>query len=92
VPAHPGGRYNYAVPKAWERCCAESVIYARVSSSKQSRILLGKVSFSCATSFPITGSLLMSDLASTSRKGLLRAWTPIAGLVGEIVVAHRETA
>jgi predicted site-specific integrase-resolvase len=49
-------------PRCRERCCAESVIYARVSSSKQSRILLGKVSFSCATSFPITG--FVTDVGS----------------------------
>jgi predicted site-specific integrase-resolvase len=88
----PGGRYNYAVPKAGNDApCKESVIYARVSSSKQKGDLARQVSF-LRNKFP--HHRVVTDVGSGvnfKRKGLLALLdASIAGLVGEIVVAHRD--
>jgi predicted site-specific integrase-resolvase len=88
----PGGRYHYALPKAGQdAACKESVIYARVSSSKQKGDLARQVDF-LRGKYP--SHRVITDVGSGvnfKRRGLLALLdASIAGLIGEVVVAHRD--
>jgi len=88
----PSGRYKYAIPReGGDAASKESIIYARVSSSKQKGDLARQVDF-LRNKFP--HHRVVTDVGSGvnfKRKGLLALLdAAIAGLVGEIVVAHRD--
>jgi len=88
----PGGRFHYSIPVGkQDDGVKENVIYARVSSAKQKDDLVRQVDF-LRHRFP--NHRVVTDVGSGvnfKRKGLLSLLdASSAGLVGEIVVAHRD--